>query len=532
MHYYARTAANKRYEIIPINRPFSFFDFVERNFSGLASLRRTLSQVRLLGGKTMVMEEIDKANDLDEEDNDIRKRYPNFNKSTTFRLSFFTKGFSTKRGLSTAGNGEFIGYAIVKSDDLPSQGKRPRIYESVIKPSQRPNNYVHGAQNWSCCVMGNKFEVSGYLYAQQNDNTNVCAHVAIRTVVARYHKNGDMSYREMNNLVGIDHVKRKVGGADGGGLNTREMVKILEAAGARCFMGDYLTINGAPAPFQKYLYGSIESGFPAIVCFKTTEDDFHAIPIFGHTFNEDTWVPNAEFSYFRVGSGTRYIPSESWLSMFIAHDDNWGSNFCIPRRYLQPKRICKEPGKAPELCRMEQGGVAYVISTVPKEIKMSPIRAEVIGADYLFTILPQMPSVQEIWGERLKYYTERDMLILRPIIASGNSYANHLKEARDWNGNPINPGMIKVLKNHFANRLYWLIELSLPELFSSNRRKVGEVLIRADIEPGVERDFESFVMARLPGHFAIYDGGGSSNPRYKFFPSGAEGHIELYGRTL
>ena len=125
-----------------------------------------------------------------------------------------------------------------------------------------------------------------------------------------------------------------------------EMVEIIKSTGADCYVGAYETTNDSPASFQKLLYGSIESGFPGIIFFRTVEGDCHAIPIFGHTFNEDTWVPNAELSYFKVGSDTMYIPSESWVSMFIAHDDNFGSNFCIPHRFLSAKRICeKEAGK-------------------------------------------------------------------------------------------------------------------------------------------------------------------------------------------
>ena len=183
------------------------------------------------------------------------------------------------------------------------------------------------------------FKVNGYLYAQQNALTNVCAHVALRTAAARFHPNGDMSYREMNQLLGIDHVKVKMG--EGSGLTTQQMQRVLEAAGAKCFPADYSNPSANPPPFQKYIYGSIESGYPAIVIFGTTDPDgsLHAVPVFGHTLNQDTWVPSADFSYFKIGEGTKYIPSESWLSMFIAHDDNWGSNYCIPRHYLRPKPL-------------------------------------------------------------------------------------------------------------------------------------------------------------------------------------------------
>lgn len=535
MNRYARTAESKNFKIIPIDLPFSLFDFVDNHFKGLSSLRRILSQVRINGGKTMVIEEIGGAGDIIEENEDIKTRYPDFNKSTTYRLSFFKKKFSTKRGLSTSINSDFIGYAIVKSDDFQDARKsKERVYESVVAVHRSRNYFVRGAQNWLCRIIGNNFTVKGYIYAQQNGMTNVCAHVALRAVASRYHKNGDMSYREMNKIVGINHIDKKAGGEDGDGLSTIEMVKVLEAAGANCFVGDYFEhAKDAPAPFQKYVYGSIESGFPAIIIFDTAhgKSSYHAIPVFGHTFNENTWVPNADFLYFQVGSGTRYIPSESWISMFIAHDDNCGSNYCIPHRYLDSNRICDQLGEEHNICPKGHERVAYVIGTLPKEVKTDPIRAEVIGADYLFSILYNIPVFDNPWYYRLKYYADNNRLVLRPIIVGSDDYTNHLQEIKDWEGNKIKRDMILLLRKYLQGRLYWLIELSVPELFSANRRKVGEVLLRADVDPGIKRNFNNFVIARLPGNFVLYDGGGPSNPRYTFIPSGVKSHVELYGTT-
>ncbi len=213
--------------------------------------------------------------------------------------------------------------------------------------------------------------------------------------------------------------------------------------------------------------------------------------------------------------------------MFIAHDDNWGSNYCIPRRYLHTKRICSQLEEESRLCPEEIEGVVYAIGTIPQAVKISPIQAEAIGVDYLFTILPQMVASDK-WNERLKQYAGKDMLVLRPILISGADYAKHLKAAKDWTGNKIRRAIIRTLKEYLKEQYYWLIELSVPELFSANRRKVGEVLIRANKEIGIARDFGSFVIARLPENFVLYDGGGPSNPRYQFVPSGTRDHIELY----
>ena len=305
----------------------------------------------------------------------------------------------------------------------------------------------------------------------------------------------------------------------------------LEAAGAKCFPADYSNPSANPPPFQKYIYGSIESGYPAIVIFGTTDPDggLHAVPVFGHTLNQDTWVPNADFSYFKIGEGTIYIPSESWLSMFIVHDDNWGSNYCIPRHYLRPKPhpVPGQPAPAPE--ESVSQCVAHVISTMPKEVQLNPVRAEIIGADYLFTILPQLPPDNNPWAQRLALYANAHMLVLRPYLLDPAEYTAHLEKVKDWKGNAVRETLIRDLRTNLTKERLWMIELSVPELFSANLRKVGEVLVRAELLPAVDRDLGSFVLARLPGYFALLAGGTPADPQYQFIPSGTEGHVELIG---
>jgi hypothetical protein len=386
---YARTCPGQSLEVIPIERPYSFFHLNETRFSGCQPLRWIFSQVRLHHGRTMVIEKLGEPEDLREENGDLRTRNPDFKSSVAYRLSFFAAKFATQQRLARLTDGEFIGYAVVKEDSAPSFGERRRVYESVIRPSRLVNNFVHGGQDWPCQVGGKAFKVNGCLYAQQNTLTNVCAHVALRTAAARFHPNGDMSYREMNQLLGIDHVKVRMG--EGNGLTTKQMQQ------------------------------------------------------------------------------------------------------------------------------------------VPKEVKLNPVRAEIIGADYLFTILPQLPPDNNPWAERLAHYANEHKLVLRPYLLDPAEYAAHLEKVKDWQGKPVRETLIRALRANLTKERLWMIELSVPELFSANLRKVGEVLVRAELLPAVDRDLASFVLARLPGYFALLGGGTPADPQYQFIPSGAEGHVELIG---
>ena len=335
-----------------------------------------------------------------------------------------------------------------------------------------------------------------------------------------------MSYREMNRILGIKPPKRN----PGEGLELAEMIKLLQAAGARCFAADYRAkLKSTPPPFQKYVYGSIESGYPSIISFQTTREveKYHGIPIFGHTFNSDTWVPSAEQSYFEIGPDTRYIPSESWVSMYIGHDDNWGPLYCVPRHYFQtqhPIDLSAPPGVTQ--C------VAHVISTVPKRVRVSPIRAEVIGIDYLLLLRPRVAKLRKnIWASRLNFYARRKLLVVRPILITLEQYCSHLERIRDWKHNRIDPRMLEVLRS-LGDQVLWMVELSVPELFSTNLRKIGEVLIRAQQDIGtrtLDERLSGFFLARLPGYFALLREIKKQKPRFSFLASGSDGHVELFG---
>ncbi len=248
------------------------------------------------------------------------------------------------------------------------------------------------------------------------------------------------------------------------------------------------------------------------------------------------WVANAEWAYFRVGAKTEYIPSESWLSTYISHDDNWGSNYCIPRHYLYTKKYCEQWPKpeGPQFCKLESECVAYVIATLPKEIKVNPIEAEVIGVDYLMTILSEVQKdsssfkdLSSFWVQQLEQYAKMNMLVIRPILIDIYKYTAHLSSMLDWECKRIRRDIVRELKT-WPQQNIWMIELSVPELFSANRRKLGEVLILADIyaEAEEERDFKNFFLARIPGFFALYVGGTQNN--YSFIPSGIETHVPIF----
>ena len=335
----------------------------------------------------------------------------------------------------------------------------------------------------------------------------------------------------MNDLLGIDHQQKKVGHlpgepGSGNGLSLADMITVIDSVGAKTEHANYpSTLSSSQIPYQRFLYGSVESGFPAMLVFKTANSSQHVVPVFGHTFNRDMWVPSAEASYFRVGPNLRYIPSDSWLSTFICHDDNWGSNFCIPRHYL--RTLKQKKSTAPPGSHSNSEWVSHVIATLPKNILLTPLRAEVIGLNALYAMFPLLPNDGNRWRERLAFYARYSLTVLRTILVTGKEYADHLDKIDGWKGARIRRNEVEAFAK-YPHLKFWMVELSVPELFPTNFRKVGEILFFAEKQPDPKQTFNSIVMARLPGYFVFYNGGDDTNPKFDFLPNQIESHVPLY----
>ena len=180
MKQYARQASGKNISFADMERPESNFRFVEERFSGLDTLRRILSQVRKHGGKTIVVEELTEAEEIVEEDQDLRTLRPDFSGSRTHRLGFFTTVSRSRKRIEASSRKAFLGYAIIK-ENIFSSGSSFRIYESALRPVQYQNSFIKRAPTWDLMIAGTPRAVEAHIYAQQNGITNCCAHVAMRT---------------------------------------------------------------------------------------------------------------------------------------------------------------------------------------------------------------------------------------------------------------------------------------------------------------------------------------------------------------
>ena len=278
-----------------IEKNFSNFLFVDQHYGSNPVLRRIFSLARKHGYHSLVIDEIPETDctTLANENKAMSTRRPDFQSSEVHRIAFF----KSPPGQAPA-KADFLGYVVFKRDFFTGQQPRVHVFESVTPPFRGPeqNNFIHCRRNYEVNTSLGRFSVNGVLYAQQNDLTCVCAHVGLRSVLACVLTDCDISYERMNALAGIDHKTRQVG-TGAGGLAPADIEKILTGLNLpfEKIVHEPSQQLHLPTEYQRDLYGFIESGSPALVGFELDDPTVgpiggprHVIPVFGHTFNEDT----------------------------------------------------------------------------------------------------------------------------------------------------------------------------------------------------------------------------------------------------
>lgn len=508
-----RLAEGKRLQWVDTTQEsgFSNFLFVDQEYGAHPVMRRIFSLARKHAFHSVLIEELDAAScaTIAEEDAALAKRQPDFTGSRVRRLSFL-------RSLPDhpPGEGDFIGSAIFKSDSFSGLPQpRQHIYESLLPPPRgaAENNFIHCARTHRFHTSVGDFSASGILYAQQNDLTFVCAHVALRAALASLLPAGDISYAEINRLAGVDHRTVQVGNG-GRGLEPGQMENVLDGLGVayeKIVHEPHQNLH-LPTDYQRHLYGCIESGTPALLGFELDDPAAapgtagrHIIPVFGHTFNEDAWVPEAQRSYF--AGGLSYYPSESWLSAFVAHDDNFGPYYCLPRNFLRKDNF------------------RLILALKRSPTLFSSLEAETLAFGYAQILGAVFDQTGLDWLDRFSIFSRLGSLVIRAQCLTREEYLAHLGALEDWQGRRLEDAL-RISLGQSLPDVFWMAELSAPELFTATRHKFGELLIAAD-RPSAA-DLTLLLAARLPGQALLRTNGNLASQ-----PTQLAGHTQLFTRT-
>jgi hypothetical protein len=326
------------------------------------------------------------------------------------------------------------------------------------------------------------FEIEGALYAQQNSITFACGQVALRTALSILLPQGDITYAEINELAGIvpDRSRNSLT------VNAEKIERVLDGAGIRYRKLDATASQPNKAPHFRTLYGFIESGCPSLLAFAPEsneeneghDDIGHIVPVLGHTFNEDTWIPYAQSHYFHSNPGPQracpQLSSENWLGSYFIHDDCVGAYHCVPRFYLHGT-----------------GSFLLLYGLHPHGEALSYCMVEEVSLEYLNNFVRDTPHISTLdWYNRFADFAREQKIILRTHFISKADYIQHLNSIYNTNvfGSCEQENKdpdAQIISNYLRENLpeyFWMTEISCPELFSVSRSKFGEVLLTLDVD--------------------------------------------------
>lgn len=514
----SRLAQALSLQIKGADRPFSNFDFVDREFSGSAPIRRLFSQARSRGAKTLVMEKVAAQGAVADENAELGNLFPDYQMAGLVRLSFWRTSLTRKAEMAMLRDADCMGWAILKLDQVGGR-QGWHVFESVIRAYEHPHSFATCARAVPVKIAGRKFEIPGVLYCQQNGLNKACAQVALRSICSAFLDDPDLTFRRINQLAAAVSPVAK----PGEGLTTDQIQGVLDGLGIPHFAIFYPNLDGrqkwrSRLPYQKILYSGIESGCGALLAFTTSGPRApgcgHIVPLLGHTFNEDTWSARGDGAYFKIGKDIRYLPSSAWMSSFLIHDDNFGSNLCVAKDYLPPKQA------------------DYVVALYPRGYAAPGFVAEVASSRYFYSLLRQLDESANPWVNRLHRTVKNKELILRTVPITREAYCQHVREMQDWEHHTEDSATVDDLARLCPDRM-WMIEVSIPDLFSTNLRKLGELLLSADLTISDRPDYQKFVLSRFPGCYMLFDRlDGRRQPRFVAASSGLQTHTPLWTRRL
>ena len=457
------------YDAVATEGGYSNFQFVDDHYESEHTVRRIFSLARKLGFKSFCIETVLPDTEwLQEEDANLRLRNCGFKESKVERISFFgTDVTRAKRGLMSPK--EYIGYVVVKKDICESAKNSPLyVYESVL-PTCRDEKltFLHCCRQYQVQYRFGTFSVTGALYAQQNGLTFVCAHVALRSVLSLVLDNGDISYAEINKLAGISVSDGDIG--LGKGMSPFQLEEVLRKKGVafREIGNEPGKNKGLRQDYSRYLYGFTESNCPSLLTFKT-KGPRHAMPVVGHTFNEDMWPPDAD-SYF-IDKNEHYS-SERWMGSFLTHDDNFGPYLCLPKKYLDDTPV-----------------MIYGLSMERDALGFD--KAEFVASDWFNMFAKTVMSWPNAdWYNRFVVYARHKMLVLRPVLVDKSTYLHHLPKSSSTT-------ILERLES--LPETFWVVEASFPELFSGTRAKVGDAVLSCRLDENFSGKVDPILLC-LPG---------------------------------
>ena len=135
------------------------------------------------------------------------------------------------------------------------------------------------------------------------------------------------------------------------------------------------------------------------------------------------------------------------------------------------------------------------------------------------------------WISRLQYHSRRKRLVFRALALSRDEYISHLRTIVDWDNNNESVAICNFFAKEIPDFL-WVVEVSTPQLFPTNQRKLGEVVLNGGEEienKDLSINNDLFIFARIPGYYMVAGGvDESGSPIFSEVKSNMTSHTELF----
>jgi hypothetical protein len=310
-----------------------------------------------------------------------------------------------------------------------------------------------------------------------------------------------LTNKQINDILGLDFSspQKSVGHyeADKPEVERKKGLTATEIESVVVFLGERLSVTNfiedSRVEYDKVLYQVMESGYPAILEIQgwdimRREDFAHALAVTGHTLNTDRWEPEAKYGYGNYPI-RQYIPVSEWVCHYIMSDDNYGMDVALPSAMVRNDVI---PVKNPKL------HATRVLSILPKAVGLTGHRAERIAIGIASKLIKKtIIKPEPYWLVNLKRRHEEKSIVCRTTLLTDKQYRSYITES--INSKLLRPTDAQWQYFKRLPRYIWVTEISIPNLYTGNKTKLGDVLVKASATAKeIERN-DCFVLAWFPG---------------------------------
>lgn len=391
-------------------------------------------------------------------------------------------------------------------------------------------------------IDGDSYDITGNYYSQQNGITNCCAQAAIKMAIRAYLPN--ITCRLINQTYMTSNGGQRVlCGAEG--MTQQEIGQAVSTISDDVLTTFTLNADESSGyEFVKSIYHAIESKIPVILIISLPEHrgdgaaQSHAIAIVGHTFHAHGWSAYGGMYFFKGSGG--YLSSFHWCDNFVVQDDNFGPLYQIPPRLLldiigDNNRAKSFRYSAMARRRLANNEFDLPVSAIFIHPRSMPFIRDIKTVEQVSAYLLNA-HVHELAGKRslpknqnfVTYFYKvffiegveqsphPESLVLRTLLVKKDKYlSTDIGAVYEENG--VGEAVRCVLPD-----VFWVVEISISELFWVNQSKVGEIIIDPELYhqyncEGKTADLSLCPLIRLPYTLTLFSERGEQGVDYRKF---------------